>query len=185
MLFNEQLVLIPGNIQYRPENIPALLDVLQQAGLTGAAIADSSSYRFDVGENFSELISFLGCSPGIPGSSKRDGSCIEFVFYDSGSQFLGGKNTSNPCCPECKHQFKNWQQLLQQWQDNNNTLITCPDCNHESLIPKLNWRYRAAFASCAIIINEISEGVALPADGLLEILKDLSGCDWLYFYRQV
>ncbi len=182
---NEQLVLTPVNIQYRPDNIPALLDDLKQSGLIGAAIGDLSSYRFNFGENFSDLISFLGCSPSIPDSSKRDGSCIEFVFYDSGSQFLGGKNTTDPCCPECKHQFKNWQQILQTWQDNNNKLITCPACNHETLIPGLNWRYRTAFASCEIIINEISEGTALPADALLQKLENFSGCNWSYFYRQI
>ncbi len=182
---NEQLVLTPGNIQYSPDNIPGLLDDLKKAGLISAAIGELSSYHFKTGEKFSDLISFLGCSPSIPESNKPDGLSITFKFYNSGARFMGGKNVSSPRCLKCKHQFSDWRKLLQQWQDNNNKLITCPDCNHETLIPGLNWRYRAAFASCAIIIDEISEGVALPADALLNILKNFSGCSWHYFYRQV
>jgi len=178
---NEQLVLTPENIQYLPNNIPGLLNDLKQAGL----ISDLSSYCFKTGENFSGLISFLGCSPSIPESNKPDGLSITFEFYNSGARFLGGKNVSSPRCAKCKHEFSDWRQLLKQWQDNNNTLITCPGCNHETLVPALNWRYRAAFASCAIVINEISEGTALPADALLQLLENFSGCSWDYFYRKI
>ncbi len=182
---NEQLVLTPGNIHYLPNNIPGLLNDLKQAGLISAAIGDLPSYHFNTGANFSSLISFLGCNPSIPESGKPGGLSVTFEFYNSGARFMGGKNVSSPRCLNCKHQFSDWQQLLKQWQDNNNTRITCPDCSHETLVTGLNWRYRAAFASCAIVINEISEGTALPADELLKILKNFSGCDWFYFYRQV
>jgi uncharacterized protein (UPF0248 family) len=180
----EQLVLCPGHAQGGLIKLNSLLAAIRQAGLIGSKTDNQLADSFQPGDNFTGQISFLGCSPTIKNADGSQQSTVQVILHKSGARFLGGENITSPSCPGCKYKYNNWQALLQQWQTDNETVITCPECKTKKLIPRLNWHYRAAFSDCEIIINHISEGVALPADSLLKILKRHTNCHWKYFYRQ-
>jgi hypothetical protein len=181
----EQLVLYPEDIQENLETIGRLPDLVHGAGLTGTETLDKSLASLETGTAFTRLVSFLGCSPTIKNSGDGARTSIQFVYHKSGARFLGGKNTTLPSCSRCKTRFPDWPGLVQQWQKDNDKMIICPECKIEKKIPELNWHYRAGFSNYEIIINEISEGTALPASSLLEILKQHTQCKWHYFYRRL
>lgn len=179
----EQLIIYPTTQLGSAEKVKSLTAVLQNTGL----IADNPELAgfFNAGGNFPGLISFLGCSPDIKDAEDNIFSTIELNHFQSGIKFLGGKNITSPTCVSCKQKQQNMQKLIQSWQNNINTKITCPNCKTENLIPDLNWHYRAGFSNYEIAINNILEGTALPSDALLNLLEQHTNSTWQHFYRQI
>jgi len=182
---SEQLVLYPEAMSQKVEIINTILATLKQVDLIDPKLQSNTSHQYRAGNAFSTLISFLGCSPTIKETSGHDSHKIQIKYYEQGGCFLGGKNTSAPSCPACKHKFQDWQDLLRQWSDDNDLQIHCPSCETASLLQDLDWHYRAAFSSLEVIINDIAEGVALPSDSLLRSLAEQTKCNWHFFYRRI
>ncbi|MEE9310041.1 MAG: hypothetical protein V3U64_03395 [Cocleimonas sp.] len=135
--------------------------LLKKLELTGASLAKN---RYAVGGSFLSLLTFMGCSPDIE-LEPQDDKPFCYIEIDSheNAQFISGKNTKYPPCPQCKSKLTN---------------IVCSNCNEKINPAKLNWRKSAFIASSWIIIGNIYELEAIPNDQLLSALERETGVRW-------
>lgn len=155
------------------EALEQLLDSLQDSGFldgNGAATA------LLPGPRLMEFITYLGCSPAL--SSGGVEATLRLHRYGS-PRWLGGDAIDRLRFPGCGHAIEQGAALLQAgdpWQ--------CPRCGHQGRLEDIAWRKSAARADCFIEIAPIFPREAVPADALLELLKNGSDCDWRWFYSR-
>ncbi len=155
-----KLCLYPDDPQYKFDK-EKLQSELQHFKLIGDKL---SPLRYAIGDNFLSLITFMGCSPNIELEPQDDKPyCyIELETYEQ-PQFISGKNTQYPPCPQCKEKLN--AQL-------------CSNCNRTLDVTKPNWRKSAFLASSWISIGNIYELEAIPNDQLLSALESETGVKW-------
>ncbi|MCF6191182.1 MAG: hypothetical protein L3J51_11945 [Cocleimonas sp.] len=155
-----KLCLYPDNSQYKIDE-KKLKNALQNLKFIGDAL---SSKRYAIGNDFLLLLTFMGCSPNIELEPQNDKPyCyIEIETYEQ-PQFISGKNTKYPPCPQCK--------------ENLNAQV-CSYCNATLDVTKPNWRKSAFIASSWISIGNIYELEAIPNDQLLSVLENETGVRW-------
>ena len=140
-----KLILYPDNIYQIPSDIGRIIHALDKLGLL-----TQPQYRNDTylpGDNFLNLITFLGCSPSINlAPTADDPFCsIHFSPIEKHAFCLGHSNTIQPKCPHCKKRIDHWHSI-DRWQ-NAETLITCKHCKVESEIHSLKWRQEAGMVA--------------------------------------
>ncbi|MFO7592931.1 MAG: hypothetical protein R6X15_02655 [Pseudomonadota bacterium] len=180
------LYLCPKDFNTVPEDRPALLEALEQAGFIAERFSFDGEEHFRPGEEFLTLITFLGCSPvislGEPGKTGDEFCHIAFEGPHKNPYFVAGDNMKIPRCPGCGHRFESWREMIDKWQQSPETTLVCPDCGRELNATELRWRKCAGFGRFFIKVWGIFESEAVPNPNLLSILEKSTGTPWQHFY---
>jgi len=182
------LILHPADPHTAPEREP-LLARLRDCGLIGAPLAESDGARFAPGDNFLELITFLGCSPvvalGAPGSTGESFCHIGVAGSSSAPRFYGGDNVKPPACPACRQRLSGWREAVREWEASGRQGgWRCSSCGELQPFTALNWRRSAGVARLFIEIAGVFESEAIPADALWDVLDGVGVGPWRHFYSR-
>jgi hypothetical protein len=164
-------------------DVPAQISTIKQALRDTGLLADEfSKNMYYVGENFIQLITFLGCSPAIQLSpeANKPFCYIEFSTIAPHSRLLGHCRSATPKCPNCKNKINNWKNI-DKWQIACSQ-YTCNKCAMRSSLADLKWRQLAGYGRFSINIINIHPHEAVPAEKIFSLLRDISGFEWNYFY---
>ena len=183
------LILHPKAPDASPDDHDSLIAMLQSLDFLDAAFEFEGRTHYRPGEDFLQLMTFLGCSPvvalGEPGLTGDDFCHVAFDGPAPETRFVGGRNVKPPRCPACGHRYEQWQELVSVWEaDREGYRLTCPDCGSEKTLPAIKWRQCAGFGRFFIKVWGIFEGEAVPSDRLLDALQHHTGMAWTYFYYQ-
>ena len=181
------LIIHPRDADRVPTDIAALKGVLTEIGFIGDSFEFNGQSHYKPGNQFLQLITFLGCSPvvslGEPGATGKEFCHIHIGETSEGPTAYYGSNTKPPRCPSCGYREKEWHTTLDAWNAaKSNYLWQCPKCDKRYPLPVLKWRQSAGFCRFTIMIWGIFEGEAVPTEQLLEQLENESGFTWNYFY---
>lgn len=163
-----------------------LVDALRTTGLVGDSLEATQDRRYLTGENYLELINYLGCSPNIsfePGvndaATENKGFChINILQFDMPRLILCQSQPRKPQCPSCKRPVSSWP----AGSAPDTPTITCDNCHTETATERYNWRKSAGFARSFIEISDIFPREAVPQPVLLDKLESATGISWQYFY---
>jgi len=189
-----KLILLPADPTCPAISTERLAAELQGIGLIGLPARVNNEIFYPTGENFLQLISFLGCSPSIelepptdPLAVAADSAAGKFchVFLSSTDTLLfrSDPHTSAPRCPQCHTPVVDWPSRLHAWQmDPENSEWHCKQCLYTGDITRLGFRKSAGFGRNFVEIRGIYPSEAVPGDALLNSLKSLTGGDWSTLY---
>jgi len=187
-----KLILHPKDPRAEPPATEPLTTRLAAWGLTGNPFAFRGREHYLVGEQFMQLITFLGCSPAVAfeppaDGSERDGAdfChLELRGPFPTTRFLGEGGVKRPRCPRCRGWIDDWEHALSRWREGETHLHPCPRCGEAIDPTTFKWRHSAGFGRLAIAIWGVFEGEAVPSETLLRLLRESSGGEWDYFYSR-
>lgn len=181
-----QLILLPAAPQATLPDKRALLYRLEQCGFIGTPLMFNGQQHYRPGDNFLQLMTFLGCSPvvalGEPGATGDEFCHIQLDGPSDALRFIGGSNVKTPRCPGCGFRVETWPALVEDWLANPESIWRCPLCGKEYALPRLRWRQCAGFGRLFLRVWGIFEGEAVPSEELLKVLREVSGLEWQYFY---
>lgn len=163
-----------------------LLDSLREIGFLAEAIDFAGTRHYRPGEEFLQLVTFLGCSPvvslGEPGKTGEEFCHIAVGDPTPEPQLVAGANGKPPRCPLCRKPDEGWRQSLLSG-DRTVREKTCAHCGQTAPVQAWNWRQSAGLARTFVTIWGIFEGEAVPSQQLLNALEKTAGCGaWSYFY---
>ena len=162
-----KLHLYPNQPHYHPATI-LLEELLNTLEFIGNPITTGGTKRYEVGDKFLSLLTFMGCSPNIELAFQENKPyCYIEIEQFKKPRFMAGKNLKPAKCPHCK------------------TLVTQLSCSHcHKVIDQeiLNWRKTAFYASNWITVGNIYELEAIPNDNLLIALEKQTGVKWKVAY---
>jgi len=181
-----KLILYPVSTDYVPKSWVNIKLSLNQAGFIGKSIS-SINESYYVGDNFLQLITFLGCSPHIqiePEDDNNDSYCrIVLSELNDNIDFRFLARDVIARCPKCRKKLDSWSDWLNQWKESSSAVfVRCEHCDSALSLFDLNWRHNAGFASCFIDIWNIYPQEAIPTEELLSILSEATGEEWDYFF---
>jgi len=181
-----KLVLHPVSTDYASESWINIKQGLYQARFIGKSIS-SENESYLVGDNFLQLITFLGCSPHIeivPEEENNDSYCrIVLSELNNKIHFRFLARDVIARCPKCRKKLDSWSDWLNQWKESSSAVfVKCEHCDSRLSLFDLNWRHSAAFARCFIDIWNIYPQEAIPTEELLSILFEATGEEWDYFF---
>jgi Zn ribbon nucleic-acid-binding protein len=192
-----KLVLHPVHVDCPAVGAEALVSALQRIGLVAAPACLDPASGYRAGEQFLQLVSFLGCSPAIELEPPLDpvecaracasGSLchIRFPAAEGRIRFRADNRLPDPRCPHCRKAEDRWPELIEQWRaDPREHRWACRECGYAGRLFDLNFRHRGAFGHSFIDIWGIHPAEAVPGETLLTTLGELSGCEWRYIYLQ-
>lgn len=171
-----------------------LAQALQAIGLIGERQPLGEAGFYPVGEQFLQLVTFLGCSPAIrldpPGDPREleeasTAGCFCHVYISTGEQltFRGDSQTQAPRCPRCRSPAPRWKSALQAWQAGTHGLDWhCLGCGFSGRLSDLVFRKTAGFGRTFLEIRGIYPSEAVPGPALLDTLASLTGTPWTTIY---
>ena len=175
------LLLHPADPCWIPGDGDRFSALLEQLGLIDTALKAARHGDFRAGQQFLNLIMFLGCSPRVvldPGEADQgQAACsLQYHLYPEVT-FLSAASRPQVRCPDCRAPAGDVDTGSPAQS------ITCARCGHNSQISALDWRRAAGFGRFFLEIGGIYPHEAVPSDKLLDGLRDHSGVAWRYFYR--
>jgi hypothetical protein len=191
-----KLILLPADPTCPAVGTELLAAELQAIGLIGPPARVNKETFYPSGENFLQLISFLGCSPSIeleppadPLALAVDSAAGRFchVFLSSTDtlRFRSGLHPPAPRCPQCHTPLADWPSRLHAWQtDPENSEWRCKRCLHTGDITRLGFRKSAGFGRNFVEIRGIYPSEAVPGDALLKTLQSVTRGDWSTLYMK-
>jgi hypothetical protein len=190
-----KLLLYPASTDFSPADPAVLLAHLRDIGLAGSSFPVRGKTRHLAGEDFLQLITFLGCSPAIEfeppadpdereAAADRGGFChISLALSETRAAFRAGREIPPPRCPSCRKPVTGWQQAIDAWrQAPAADEWQCDLCGYAGHIHDLDFRRHGGFARTFIEVWGIHPSEAVPVDALLASLAAFSDCDWNYMY---
>lgn len=189
-----KLLLLPVDPLCPPLNCEQLASELQRIGLIGKPVALADEVFYPTGDNFLQLISFLGCSPMIEleppagratllADSAAGKFCHLFLSCSKSLSFRADSQCPPPRCPGCRQPVADWQTAIEAWKGNRSLSDwTCTSCGFTGKLTGLLFRKTAAFGRTFIEIRGIYPSEAVPTDALLDRLQHLSGGPWKSVY---
>ena len=186
-----RLVLHPEEANYAPESTAMIQTLLHDIGFIGDACElegdETAPQGFLVGEQFLQLLTFMGCSPNINLAPQQQGDrdYCHIVLSPIYTQphFRRHDGDVFARCPECGRRDPDWQTQIERWQaDMARTDYTCPHCENTISLYDLRWRQAAGFGRFFIDVFSIFPQEGIPTDKLLMALKKASGQPWTYFF---
>jgi hypothetical protein len=192
-----KLVIYPAQVERPAIETATLVAALQTIGLIAAPVCGDPASGYRAGEQFLQLVTFLGCSPAIELEPPSDAdectrACangslchVRFLPAEHRIRFRADNRLPSPRCPQCRKAEDRWPELFGQWRaDPREHRWTCRECGYSGSLFDLNFRRRGAFGHSFIDIWGIHPAEAVPGETLLTTLGTLSGCDWRYMYLQ-
>ena len=190
----DKLILLPVDASTGIDDCSELAACLQRTGLVDAPRPFQGGLFYPTGDQFLQLVSFLGCSPSIELDPPEDSSQLAqsiaeggFVHVQTvcGSELrlrADGK-TRAPRCPNCRQLVKNWATRLRQWQANPaESVWSCRACDYSGELTDWVFGKTCGFGKVFVEISGIYPAEAVPTTALLQPLADLTGCPWRYIY---
>ena len=190
-----KLLLHPADPQCPAVATDVLAKSLQSIGMIGEPVRLKTETIYPVGEQFLQLITFLGCSPMIelelPADAEsreagsRDGRFCHVSLSGSGGelQFRADAHKTEARCPSCRKPDPQWREWINAWQTDQQQLHwACTVCDYTGQITDLNFRKHAGFGRNFIEIRGIYPSEAIPGEALLASLQTLTGCNWNTLY---
>ncbi len=182
-----KLVFHAVNPEYIPDDIPNIVNKLQESGFLGEKWQSPetvSGERYLIGDAFLSLVTFMGCAPAIelepiaeqPGSTEF---ChIEIESLKPVAEFIRGSDHLISRCPHCRHRHVGWEKLP------DNLLYSCDKCQVETHLSEYDWKNTAGCGRFFISLHGIYPQEAIPTSTLLQTFKNMSDTEWDYFYIQ-
>ena len=174
------LLLHADDACFVPDDRLAFAHLLTELGLTGDACEGECEYGFWPGKQFLSLVMFLGCSPHValdPHEAGADQSvCRLLMHLYTDVKFLSARPRPAERCLHCRTRVKIAEGVP------HDSVYNCTHCGRSSVVSDLDWRQGAGFGRFFIEISGIYPHEAVPADKLLDTLRDNSGTQWRYFY---
>jgi hypothetical protein len=187
-------MLLPADPGSPPVNCVRLAGELQAIGLIGAPVALEDNLFYPTGDNFLQLISFLGCSPIIELDPPADRTtllaasaagkfCHLFLNCTESLAFRADSRCPPPRCPDCRQPVADWQTAIEAWQQHTvQTDWICANCGFTGQLTDLAFRKAAGFGRTFIEIRGIYPSEAVPTDTLLALLQRLTDGPWKTIY---
>jgi hypothetical protein len=187
-LHTGRLVLTPVDPHALPIDLQAILERLRDIGFMSEAIAGDSP-RYRLGEQFVQLVTFMGCSPFValePGEGDAPFCHLSILGPFDHPRLLCGRNTTPPRCEVCRKRLADWRSTIHQWRMGNATSPTaCPHCGHLQDPVSYDWRESAGWGRLFLCVENIFPQEAMPTQALLNQLQGAtSELPWRYFYQQ-
>ncbi|MCP4041994.1 MAG: hypothetical protein GY731_08560 [Gammaproteobacteria bacterium] len=192
-----KLILHPADPEQIPADIPVLLNTLKGIRFIGADFQVNGEVRHFAGEDFLNLITFLGCSPSVAFDPPQGGDGIVTreqmtTFCHIGISgiskeiiFTAGDNATTPRCPHCRYPVDDWQNIIATWRaDRAAYRWSCPRCARDIAAPEFNCRQTAGFGRFFVDVWGIYPSEAVPTERLLRTLEETTGGKWRFFYYQ-
>ncbi len=140
--------------------------------------------RYLAGTEFFRYVTFAGCAPQMQLEMPAEGGwdfCHISLHQDHQPPSLQVANLrGRPRCPTCRTRVPAWQEQLPGWRKDASQLHQCGNCGAVLPVAELDWRQYGFAARCSVEIHQVYPGEAVPADGLVRLLKDGTGRDWRY-----
>lgn len=174
-----KLILFSNSAEPSLSETEPLVDTLRDIKLIGEPL-DQNTGIYTTGENFLQLISFVGCSTNVcltptPGAD-RDFCHITLLGpLDQPTLIMDG-NCRTPRCPACKKPMTDWQQQISSQK------LKCVHCNKELQLDEISWGRQAGYGRIFIEVSNIFPGEARPTHILLGDLSRATATEWNYFY---
>ena len=168
----------PGSPFSDIDNLKKLLADLQ-------LIQPTSSNTALCGEDFAQLVTFMGCSPHLVFEQPEDGSdkyCHVIFHAYQNIRLFTGQQTAPPRCPTCRYRMADWKNDAEQWLQQPEHPWKCPECGQQHAPANLDWRQSGGAGRLLVEIKNIFPGEAVPVDRLMKSLETLSGEKWRFFY---
>lgn len=182
-----RLILHPADPNYAPPAESDLVHILREVGLIGTTWGEPTEQRYLIGENFLQLVSFMGCAPAIelaPGNMDQSFCHVGISPITLAPHFQSDIRDIMPRCPHCRQRIETWPAWIEAWRRDQNFRGECPGC-HAMLSPQeLDWRHTAGFGRMFVSIYNIYPREALPTEALLNKLQQATGESWNYFYQR-
>ncbi|VAX13159.1 hypothetical protein MNBD_GAMMA24-2560 [hydrothermal vent metagenome] len=188
-----RLVLHPQNADYTPDSSETIRETLQKTGFIAepCRLSDgqtaSTDQDFLVGEQFLQMLTFMGCSPNINLAPQHEGDrdYCHIVLSPVYAQvhFRSHERDVFARCPKCGRRDANWPALIERWQ-RNSTLkkYVCPHCYESMSLYDLRWRQMAGFGRFFIDVLSIFPQEGIPTSQLMSALENVSAQPWTYFF---
>lgn len=173
------LVLYPEDRNYSPSRPETYVDTLTALGLLGSHWRND---RYQVGERFLDLITFLGCAPSIELTPQPDINDFRFCHIRlpdpaDTHRLIISRLAPPPRCPICKTARPAEAQGIKSLLAN--TQLKCPSCGHIEGASQWVWRKKQSFqARYWIEILNIYESEAVPNPQLLDHLRQIDDVAW-------
>jgi hypothetical protein len=189
-----KLILLPADPLCPPVNCEQLAGELQAIGLIGAPVALADDVFYPTGDNFLQLVSFLGCSPTIEldppadlttlvSASATGKFCHLFLDCTASLAFRADSQCPPPRCPECRQPVVDWQTAIEAWKQNTaRSDWICANCGFTGQLTGLQFRKAAGFGRTFIEIRGIYPSEAVPTEALLGTLQRLTNKPWKTIY---
>lgn len=183
----DKLVIHYENVGSFPDNRQQLIDQLTESGFLGQQFAQHAVDGFVAGPAFLQFISFIGCSPtlytNIDDRNKAGFCYIEVSPISNTIQLIGGNNIRTFLCPKCSYRQKNAADIIPGLTTTGSSDIwSCSNCAKQIATHDLDLQQQGGFGRFYIAIHGIGEGLALPADQLMQKLVQITGETWRFFY---
>lgn len=174
------LLLHPADPCWIPGAGDRFSDLLEQLGLIDATLKAGRSGDFRAGEQFLNLIMFLGCSPRVvlePGEADEGQTAcyLQYHLYPEVT-FLSAAKRPPVRCPGCRAPAGEVD------ASSHVRSVTCARCGQNVQVCALDWRRAAGFGRFFLEIGGVYPHEAVPSDKLLDSLREHSGGAWQYFY---
>ncbi|MDH5518765.1 MAG: hypothetical protein OEY36_13260 [Gammaproteobacteria bacterium] len=180
---NPRLILTPQPNEFILAETASFISALTELKFLGALLYESNSESsFECGDDFLHKISFLGCSPTLYSDAGSD--LIIRVLQSSQLQFFHCHSMPPPRCPHCQKTDKNWSDIYQLWQQNNNAVSVCPHCQKEFNFSNMKWKKNGGYGKLLIQIHGIQEQLAVPNQTFLSELEATTDTCWEYFFAE-
>ncbi len=169
-----RLVIHPSDPETVPDSISDIQQAMADIGLIGPALENNDN--FQIGNEFLNLVTFMGCAPGIKLSPEDGDDFCRIVFTPAQAQSgcLGYTTLVVPQCPSCKTKIRDWHDASGSY--------TCTNCDSETPLHQFRWRKQAGFGRYCFYITQIHLQEVIPSAKILQTLKETSGFDWTYFF---
>lgn len=177
------LVLYPHHHAVEAAHDTALVERLAILGLIGAAVSMGKRTHYATGDEFLNLVTFLGCAPHLALEPPPAPCPMDFVNVSlsgplGAPRLRRGRNTVTPPCPGCGARDHCWDPV----PGPGGPALRCNACGTITPAAELNWRKTAAMANCFIDIWGIYPAEAVPNPALMERLAAFSGGPWRHAY---
>ncbi len=188
-----RLVLHPQNADYAPESSGIIRKILHDSEFIGgpSRLPDSrtatAEQGFLAGEQFLQLLTFMGCSPNINLAPRYEGDrdYCHIVLSPIYAQvrFRSHAQDVFARCPECGRRDTDWPALIERWQtDTFLKKYVCPYCDKRMSLYDLGWRQLAGFGRFFIEVFSIFPQEGIPSGHLLSVLENACAQPWTYFF---
>ncbi|MDX2457706.1 MAG: hypothetical protein QNL87_09380 [Gammaproteobacteria bacterium] len=191
-----KLILLPADPLCPLVNCEQLAGELQAIGLVRAPVALEDNVFYPTGDNFLQLVSFLGCSPMIELDPPADRTtlltasaagkfCHLFLNCTETLAFRADSQCPPPRCPDCRQPVADWQTAIESWKKNTaQSDWICTHCGFAGQLTALQFRKAAGFGRTFIEIRGIYPSEAVPTDALLDTLQRLTNGPWKTIYMK-
>ena len=160
---------------------------LQDIGLIGSPFSLGGETRYQPGEGFFQLLSFMGCAPALklePDGAGDEKFCHFRIVKKARMELRFLRADIRARCPHCRKPggpVADIQGLL----DRDALYWCCPQCQQDSLLADINWKHEAGLGRLFIELLDVHPHEVVPTDSLLATLSSVTGLQWQYFYTQV